>query len=69
MLDEAGVSKQSLQFGPQKANANVAESMAVKKLHCSLSIGSHVASANKRPDTIAKPNLDDENMVNVGRDS
>ena len=48
---------------------NVAESMAVKKMHCSLSIGSQGESPKRRPDTIIKPNQGEDNMVNIGRDS
>ena len=45
MLDEAGLSKQSLQFG---SHTNVAESMAVKNIHSSISMGSQ----GERPDTL-----------------
>ena len=60
MLDEAGLAKQSLKYG----SSNVAESMAVKKLHSSLAMGP--SGEKYRPDTIAKG---DSEFANVGRDS
>ena len=48
MLDEAGLAKQSLQFGP-----GVSESMAVQKIHSSLVIGPQ--GEQTRPDTKVRP--------------
>ena len=61
------MSKQSLHFGNVKMS--VAESVAVNKMHCSLSIGSKAGSPLRRPETIVKPKDNNQNEIIIGRDS